>query len=290
MIHRHVLFNDQIRDSSEKLLAPGQVGLLAGWGVFSTIRVTGGVLFAFERHWVRMCKDAALFRVPMPCTEEEGRRRLLDLIEKNRAYNASLRVYVVRNDGSAFGAPCERRSDLIGMTADLKDWGGGVKLGCIAQARHAASMFAGAKILSWAMNLTWVEDAQSKGFDEVILLNEHGEVAECTSANIFIARGPQVWTPPLSSGCLPGVTRDLLLSEIHVPGFKVGEQVLMPEDLETADEVFITSTTRELLPVFEIERKPLRRGDQALRALQAGFTKYVDRYVAERKAVPARSG
>src|SRR5438552_6849537 len=109
------------------------------------------------------------------------------------------------------------------MTADLKDWGSGVKLAYVPQARHAASMFAGAKILSWAMNLTWVEEAQSKGFDEVILLNERGEVAECTSANIFMARGNQVLTPPLSSGCLPGVTRDVLLSGIHVPGVSVSE-------------------------------------------------------------------
>lgn len=289
MIHPRVLFNDATHDSSEKLLRPGQVGLLAGWGVFSTIRVVDGVLFAFERHWARICKDAALFHVPLLCDEEKARRRLLELIEANGAYQASLRIYVVRNDGSAFGAPCERRSDFIAVTADLKDWGSGMKLAYVPQARHAASPFAGAKILSWAMNLTWVEEAQSKGFDEVILLNERGEVAECTSANIFIARGNQVFTPPISSGCLPGVTRDLLLSEIHVPGIQVSEKVLMPADLENADEVFITSTTREVLPVLEIERKPLKHGGQASNALQAAFSKYVERYVAGHKAVPARA-
>jgi branched-chain amino acid aminotransferase len=288
VIHRHILFNDQVRDSSEKLLAPGQVGLFAGWGVFSTVRVFDGVLFAFERHWARMLKDAALFRVPMPCGEEEARRRLLELVEANQAYNSSLRVYVVRNDGSVFGAPCERRSDLVGMTAGLKNWGPGVKLTYVPQARHAASMFAGAKILSWAMNLTWVEAAQAKGFDEAILLNERNEVSECTSANIFIAHGNQVWTPPLTSGCLPGVTRELLLSEVHAPGFPVSEQVLKPEDLESADEVFITSTTRELLPILEIEGKPLKQDARARNALQAEFSKYEERYVAGHKAVPAR--
>jgi branched-chain amino acid aminotransferase len=287
VIHRHILFNDQIRDSTEKLLTAGQVGLLAGWGVFSTLRVADGVLFAFERHWARMCKDAALFHVPMPCTEDEGRRRLLALVEANKAYNASLRVDVVRNDGSPYGGPVERRSELIAMTASLKDWGKGVKLSYVPQARHAASMFAGTKILSWAMNLTWIEDAQSKGFDEVILLNERGEVSECTSANIFAARGHEVWTPPLSSGCLPGVTRELLVSEIRAPGYSVREKVLMPQDLEAADEVFITSTTRELLPVLEIEHKPLKRHDEASRALQAEFSKYVERYLAEHKAVTA---
>jgi branched-chain amino acid aminotransferase len=288
VIHRRVLFNDQVHDSSEKLLMAGQVGLMAGWGVFSTIRVADGVLFAFERHWARMVKDAALFHVPMPCTAEEGRRRLLELVEANRAYNSSLRAYVVRNDGSAFGSACERRTDLIGMTTDLKDWGKGVKLALEPQARHAASKFAGTKILSWAINLTLVEEAQAKGFDEVILLNERGEVAECTSANIFIARGNRVLTPPLSSGCLPGVTRDLLLSEIRAPGFEVRETALMPADLHNADEVFITSTTRELLPLLEIEHKPLKQDDRARRALQAEFSQYVDRYVAEHKAVPAQ--
>ena len=163
-----------------------------------------------------------------------------------------------------------------------------MKLGVVPQARHAASPFAGTKILSWSMNLTWVENAEAKGFDEVILLNERGEVSECTSANIFVARGNQVWTPPLSSGCLPGVTRDLLLHEIKVQGFPVTERVLMPEDLESADEVFITSTTRELLPVLEIEHKTLKRNDQARKALQTAFSRYVDRYVAEHKAVPVR--
>lgn len=287
MIHRQVLYNDQVRDSTEKLLAPGQVGLLAGWGVFSTIRVLDGVLFAFERHWARMIKDAALFHVPMPCTAEEAQRRLLELVGANRAYKAALRVVVVRNDGSVWTGPGERRSDMIALTSDLHEWGRGVKLGVIRQARHAASPFAGTKILSWAMNLTWVEEAQARGLDEVILLNERGEVSECTSANIFIANGNQVWTPPLSSGCLPGVTRSVLLEEVHVPGIEIGEKVLLPADLESAGEVFITSTTRDLLPVLEIQGKALKQAGRARQALQVEFSKYVERYVAQHRTAPA---
>src|SRR5204863_6598387 len=139
---------------------------------------------------------------------------------------------------------------------------------CVPESRHAACQFAGAKILSWAMNLTWLETAHARGFDEVILLNERGEVAECTSANLFIANGSQVWTPPLNSGCLPGITRELLLGEIQVPGVQVGEKPLLPEELESADEVFITSTTRDLLPVLQIEDKQLGRSERARVALQ----------------------
>src|SRR5260370_11532683 len=105
------------------------------------------------------------------------------------------------------------------------------------------------------MNLTWLEEAQGQGFDEVVLLNEREDGAECTSVNLVAAKGGEVSTPPLASGCLPGITRELLLNEIHVPGVRVTERVLTPADLESADEVFITSTTRELLPVAVIGQR-----------------------------------
>ena len=110
----------------------------------------------------------------------------------------------------------------------------------------------------------------------MILLNERGEVAECTSANIFAAVGSQVWTPPLSSGCLPGITRELLLGEIRVPGIELLEKALSPGDLEAADEVFITSTTRDLLPVFQIEDKKIGRSSEAREKLQAAFSDYLE--------------
>jgi branched-chain amino acid aminotransferase len=160
----------------------------------------------------------------------------------------------------------------------------------VPQARHSNCCFAGTKILSWAMNLTWLESAQRRGFDEVILLNERGEVAECTSANIFVAHGNEVVTPPLSSGCLPGITREVLLQEIRVPGVTLREATLMPADLESADEVFITSTTRDLLPVLSIEGRDSGRAQDPREGLQAAFSAYVRRYVSEHKAAaqPAR--
>jgi branched-chain amino acid aminotransferase len=283
-VHRYILHNDKIHEASEAVLAPGQVGLLAGWGVFSTLHVADGVLFAWERHWARMAKDAALLRVPLP-DSERARLRLLELVEANRAYNATLRVLVVRNTGSMWeGPPTGSASDLIALTADLKNWGAGVKLSYVEQARHAACRFAGTKILSWAMNLTWVEEAHERGFDEVILLNERGQVSECTSANVFIANGHQVWTPPLSSGCLPGVTRDILLHEIQAPGMEIGEKTLLPMAVEQADDVFITSTTRALLPVLEINGRKVGGRGGAQKVLQAAFEEYVAGYISQAKS------
>src|SRR6185436_11967892 len=287
-MHRFILHNDELAEASEKLLSPGQIGLLSGWGVFSTIKVIDGVLFAFERHWARMSRDAALMHVALLGNAAQLENNLLRLVEKNRAFLSTMRVVVVRNRGGMWEAPDQTRSsDEIAFTSDIKDWGDSVKLNYVPQARHAASVFAGTKILAWAMNLTWLEEAQSQGFDEVILLNERDEVAECTSANIFVAKGDQVWTPPLSSGCLPGITRELLLSEVRTSGFHVMEKVLKPADLESADEVFITSTTRDLLPVSTIGQRTIRNASQAREALQKAFTRCVDEYVATHKHQPA---
>ena len=286
MLHRFILHNETVRQASDAALSAGQVGLLSGWGVFSTLRVADGVLFAFERHWARIKRDAAAFRVPVPDDPEKVRRRLLELVEANGAHNCTLRLAIVRNGGGMWASPSpDRPSDLIALTADSKEWGDGVKLAYQANGRDAACPFAGTKILSWAMNLTWLETAQARGFDEVILLNERGEVAECTSANIFAASGSQVWTPPLSSGCLPGITREVLLGEIQVPGIEIREKTLMPADLESADEVFITSTTRDLLPVWQIEGKSLSRAERARMALQKAFSHFVERYVGDHAKV-----
>jgi branched-chain amino acid aminotransferase len=288
VLHRYILHNDQIQPVTDLSLSPGQVGLLAGWGVFSTLRVADGVLFAWDRHWARIQRDAAAFHVSVPHDPESVRRKLIELVEANQAPNCTLRLVVVRNGGGMWAGPSNgRESDLIALTADSKDWGEGVKLAYVREARHAACEFAGTKILSWAQNLTWLESAQCRGFDEVILLNERGEVAECTSANIFVANGNEVWTPPLSSGCLPGITREVILKEIHTPGIKVGEKTLLPGDLEYADEVFITSTTRDLLPVFQIEDKKLGRADRARQALTRTFSEYLRNYVAAHKEQPA---
>lgn len=282
-MHRFVLHNDGICEASARLLSPGQLGLLSGWGVFSTLRVADGVPFAFERHFERMRRDAATLRVPFPDHGEPLRAGLLRLIEANQAFNATLRVVVVRNRGGIWEGPSDRDFDVLALTTGLKAWGEGVTLAVEPQARHAGSRFRGAKILSWAANLALLEAAQCHGFDEVLLLNERGELSECTSANIFVASAGEVSTPPLDSGCLPGITRELLLDSVRVPGIPVAEKTLRPEDLDSADEVFITSTTRNLLPVVAVEGRPLRHGVEIRNRLEAAFEAYVSRYVREHR-------
>lgn len=283
-MHRFILHNDEIRDAGDLTLSAGQTGVVTGWGVFSTIRVYDGVMFAFERHVARMRHDAALLRVPFPEEASWLEERLHRLIEANHSYNSTLRVSILRNRGGLFQGPDNGRAfDLIGFTAQVKDWGDTVRLGVVPNARFAANEFAGAKLLSWAQNLTWYERAREQGLDEVVLLNERGEVAECTSANIFAAHGEEVWTPPLSAGCLPGVTRAVLLEEVRVPGIRVVERTLTLPDLEAADEVFVTSTTRELLPVVEIEGLKVAQSRAFCDRLVPALKSYIEAYVAPRR-------
>ncbi len=91
-MHRHLLHNEQICDTTERLLLPGQVGFLNGWGVFSTVRVRDGVLFAFDRHYLRMKMDAQRLHVPFEYTREELEALMLSLVKANHAENATLKA------------------------------------------------------------------------------------------------------------------------------------------------------------------------------------------------------
>ena len=260
-MHPYVLSNDEIVRSDEKILLPGQLGLLAGWGVFTTLRIYEGVPFAFERHWQRMERDASLLHVELPRAGSRVRKNLLRLIDANGAPEAVMRLCVFRSQGGFWAGPgTGNASDLVALTSELEQWQESVALAVAKQARHAQSPFAGTKTLSWAHNLTMRETAQREGFGEVILLNEWEEVAECTSANIFAVLGGKTYTPPLESGPLPGVTRALLLEELEVPDTPVAERVLRLDDLFAADEVFITSTTRELMPVHQVGERRISSG------------------------------
>lgn len=288
-MHAHMLSGGNLLPSTAQTMSPGQVGAVNGWGVFSTLRVHQGVLFAWERHFARMAKDANLLRIPFPEDPALLKEPLEQLIEANNAQESTLRVIVLRNKGGMWEGPgIDRPYDLIAFTTDLKDWGTSVRLGLQPHARHAANPYAGTKMLSWSFNLAMYEEAHDRGFDEVVLLNEDGEVSELTSANLFAVFGNEVVTPALkSSGCLPGVTRALLLEEIRVPGITVREENLRPASLEKADGLFITSSTRDLLPVAHIEGLKIGQNDQVRAKLHDAFRAYLADYCASRKLARA---
>lgn len=271
-------------------LSPGQAGIICGWGLFTTIRIVKGEAFGYERHWRRLEKDAAIIRLPLPNTGAKVRVQLQEVIRANKVSDGCARIYLIYNQIGAWRSEEKMpQVDLVIYTAPLPEYREPVRLAIREHGRHAASALAGVKTISWLPNVWAVAEAQKEGFDEVVLLNERGEVAECTAANIFLVKGDRVFTPPLSSGCLEGVTRGILMEIAPEAGISVVEQTLKQEDFATADEVFISSTNRNLIGVGEIagQKIPVAPGP-ITRRLNELFDFYVTEYVSRRQAAAAR--
>jgi branched-chain amino acid aminotransferase len=289
MIHRMVYHNDKMVPVEKMRLSAGQAGLLAGWGLFTTLRVVEGEAFAYERHWKRLQKDAARTRVPFPFDAARVRSQLQELFRANDVREGCARIYAVYNKvGFWQSDESFPEVDLILYTAGLPAHREPVRLGLREHGRHASSPLAGVKVTSWLNNVWNLAEAQQRGFDEVVLLNERSEAAECTAANLFCVKGGRVLTPPLGSGCLEGVTRQVLLEIGPAAGVACEEKTLRAEDLYSADEVFISSTNRNLLGVGEIEGHTFAGAPGPVtKRLEGVFAAYVAEYVARRRTAGA---
>ena len=281
-MHRFIFHNDRILPLERVRLSPGQAGLLNGWGLFSTLRIYDGYPFAFERHWQRLVSDASRIELPLTFDPESVWNELLGLVRANQVKSGVARIYFTFN---RVGYWCSDEPfppvDWIMYTADLPARETIARLALMEHGRYSASPLSGTKVTSWLNNVWSLQQAQNRGFDEIILLNERAEVTECTSANVFCVRSGKVSTPPLSSGCLAGVTRAILLEMASSVGVTVEESVLTRQDLWAADEVFLTSTTREVCPVKEIEehKVPVVGGEVSSR-LKKAFSAYVAEEIA----------
>ena len=274
--------------SAEIRLSPFQTGLLSGWGLFSTLRIYRGVPFALEDHLARLEADAAKLRVDAEDWLRRTPALFEELIASNGAAEAMARIYLIRNHGVLLDQPSPHPTDLLIFTAGLRDWGRSAKLRLVPAARLAEGPLAATKSLSWAHNLAWLEAAVQAGFDDALLLNERGEIAECTSANIFIARGGELLTPPLNSGALAGVSRKAILEGGARAGLPVRETALFPADLRSADEVFLSSSTREVQPVSQLDDYALPPAGPITTRVRAILAAEIERYIAQHRAIGAR--
>jgi branched-chain amino acid aminotransferase len=289
MIHRFVFHNDRVQPIEQVRLSPGQSGLLTGWGLFTTIRIVEGIPFAFERHWKRLARDAQRTHCPFPFDAEKVRGQLGEVLSANQVREGCARIYMIYNQPGFWRSNEDLPVvDLLLCSSDLPPYRDIVRLGLREHGRHAASPLAGVKVTSWLNNLWNLYEAQQAGCDEVVLLNERGEVAECTAANIFCVQGGRVLTPPLSSGCLEGVTRGIIFEIGPQAGVSVEERTLFPEDLDSADEVFISSTNRNAIAVGEVNGHKVAAPGPIVQKLEKAIAAYVREYVDARTAVPGR--
>jgi len=291
VIHRTVFHNEELVGIEKVRWSPGQAGLICGWGLFTTLRITQGEAFAYERHWRRLEKDAAVTRVPLTYSGAKVRVHLHEVLRANKVTEGCARIYLIWNTVGAWKSEENMPEvDLLITSADLPHHPENVRLTVREHGRHAASALAGVKTISWLNSVWAVGEAHREGFDEVVLLNERGEVSECTAANIFAVKKDKVVTPPLNSGCLEGVTRGVLMEIAADAGTSVTEQTLRMDDLYAADEVFITSTNRNVIGVREIAGRPIGSAGKGVitRKLDEAFDAFMEDYVSRRLA--ARAG
>jgi branched-chain amino acid aminotransferase len=289
VIHRHIFHNETLLPIEKARLSPGQAGLVCGFGLFTTLRIARGEAFAYERHWKRLEKDAAITHLPMPYSGAKVRVHLHEVIRGNHVTEGCARIYLVHNNVGYWKSDEARPEvDLIMTTADLPSYREPVRLALREHGRHAASPLCSVKTISWLDNVWSIGEATREGFDEVVLLNERGEVSECTSANIFTVKDGKVFTPPLNSGCLEGVTRGILFEIAPEAGVTIVQQALHPQDLYGADEVFITSTNRSVISVGSIAGHAIASSaGPVARRLNKLFDAYMTEYV-ERRLAAAR--
>lgn len=265
--------------------SPGQAGLICGWGLFTTVRIVRGEAFAYERHWRRLEKDAALTRLPMTYSGARVRVMLQEVIRANEVKEGCARIYLVWNTVGGWSSDEKMPEvDLVITSGDLPHYPEITRLAVREHGRHAASPLAGVKTISWLNSVWAVAEAHREGFDEVVLLNERGEVSECTAANIFAVKAEKVITPPLSSGCLEGVTRGVLMEIAGEANTAIIEQTMRLEDLYSADEVFVTSTNRNVIGVKEIAGNIIGKGTTGpiTKKLDEAFEAYINEYIERR--------
>lgn len=284
-MHKFVFHNDRLLPLEQVRLSPGQSGLLSGWGIFTTVRLYQGRPFAFERHWNRLSRDACRIELPFDFESAAVRSRLQQVISANGVNEGCARIYFVNNRIGIWASKEPMPpTDLIIYTIDRPVREGPTKLGVMEYGRLAAHPLAGTKVISWLENVWTLEQAHHRGFEDNLLLNERGEVAECTAANIYAVRQGVVYTPPLSSGCLAGVSREILLEISPQKGITITEKPLLLDEIHQADEVFITSTTREVQPVCQVGgRDMIVPVGPITGRLAEIFSQYVKEYITSKR-------
>jgi len=166
VIHPFIFHNESLLPVEKVRLSPGQAGLICGWGIFTTVRISRGEAFAYERHWRRLEKDAAIIRLPMLHTGAKVRVNLHEVIRANKVTEGCARIYLVYNSVSFWQSNEQRPPvDLIIYSAGLPEYREVVRLGLRAHGRHAASPLAGVKTISWLNNVWSIAEANKEGFD-----------------------------------------------------------------------------------------------------------------------------
>ena len=261
-------------------------GLLYGDGVFEGIRFYEGVPFLLDEHLDRLRDSGRAVALGIPWTNRELARITRSVVDAFDGDDGYIRMIVTRGEGplGIDPAPC-RSPRLIVIASHLKmvnhaARAEGVRLVTAATRRLPPDgLDPRIKSLNYLNHILARIEANRAGADEAVLLNAQGNVAEGTADNLFIVRDGSLLTPPVVDGALPGITRDLILRLAPGLGIEARETSLAPYDLYTAEEGFLTGTGAELIPVREIDGRPMRAcPGPVFRRCAEAFRQSIERY------------
>ena len=266
-----VWINGDLVPAAQATVSVFDHGLTVGDGVFETLKAVDGEPFASRRHLERLRRSAAGLDLTVPASDAELRAAMDEVLESHgRPPLARVRVTVTGGTaplGSDRGTSGPITVIAVGPMAPPAPE---TSVCVVPWPRNEHSAVAGLKTISYAENVVALAHAKERGCTEAVFANTAGHLCEGTGSNVFVAVGGRLLTPPLSSGCLAGVTRDLV---VEVTG-AVEEDIPM-DDFFAADEVFLTSTGRDVQPVHRVDGRDLPAPGPLTKAAAAAFADLV---------------
>ncbi|OON98810.1 MAG: branched-chain-amino-acid transaminase [Epulopiscium sp. Nele67-Bin004] len=260
-------------------------GYLYGDGVFEGIRFYNSRIFRFDKHMKRLYDSAKAILLTIPVDVNEFKEIIKESVRKSGFTDGYLRVIVSRGMGDLGLDPrkCPKPTIVV-IPAKLKlypqeAYDNGMSIITVPTRRSPSEVLnPRIKSLNYLNNILAKIEASNVGYDEAIMLNQDGGVAECTADNIFFIKDKVIYTPAISNGALKGITRDFVCEIAQKAGYEIKETNVSRYDIYTADELFITGTACEIMPVVKADGRSIgaegKVGD-ITKQLLAKFTELV---------------
>jgi branched-chain amino acid aminotransferase len=264
--------NGRVSDQEHAAISVFDHGFLYGEGVYETLRTYNGQPFLFDRHMRRLRKSAGMLALTVPLADADIDARFRETMHAaglggSPDREAYIRILVTRGIGELTYdlSACPIPSIVVIVKPNVHPprevFERGVKVSLVSIVRnHPSSVSPLIKSNNLLNNALAMQEAFRQGAYEGVMRNYKGELAECTQSNLFVVKNGVALTPPLDAGLLPGITREFLFEVGAEAGIRVGEAVLRDQDLFDADEAFLTSTTREAVPIVQVDDRAIGSG------------------------------
>ena len=243
-------------------------GLLYGDGVFEGIRSYNRLVFKLREHIERLFESAHTIMLEIPLSRQKMLEAVVSTLKVNKLKNAYIRIVVTRGVGDLGLDPrkCKGNANVIIITDKIVFYPGrlykeGLEIITVPTVRNLPeALNPQIKSLNYLNNILAKIEANNCGYQEAIMLDSMGYVAECTGDNIFIVKRGELYTPPQCMGTLRGITRDTVLEIARSLGIARHEHVLTRHELYISDEAFLTGTAAEIIPVVKVDARAIGRG------------------------------